>query len=48
MKYFSNSQITLIVQMWPKFVIPNVNADTSTLKVTIQNSNTDSTQTNYF
>ena len=30
-----------------KFVIPNVNADTSTLKVTIQNSNTDSTQTNY-
>ena len=30
-----------------KFIIPNVNADTSTLKVTIQNSNSDTTQTTY-
>ena len=30
-----------------KFIIPNVNADTSTLKVIIQNSNSDTTQTVY-
>ena len=30
-----------------KFIIPNANADTSTLKVSVQNSSTDSSLTNY-